>query len=179
MEFDAVLIPARRASSIAQGLWHDRTINDDLDDCVASCPEKIALTAVQAESEKVTHFTYSELSNMADRVALGLSKLGVTRNDVVACQLPNWWQFTVTYLACSRIVKPHVMLHFGVYLEGKIAHQQFGPLFDQRHDWRSRHRGIRRNQQVDLVDIKQFRVNTWGICRVALIVIGRELDLAT
>jgi len=103
MEFDAVLIPARRASSIAQGLWHDRTINDDLDDCVASCPEKIALTAVQAESEKVTHFTYSELSNMADRVALGLSKLGVTRNDVVACQLPNWWQFTVTYLACSRI----------------------------------------------------------------------------
>ena len=103
MEFDAVLIPARRASSIAQGLWHDRTINDDLDDCVASCPEKIALTAVQAESEKVTYFTYSELSNMADRVALGLSKLGVTRNDVVACQLPNWWQFTVTYLACSRI----------------------------------------------------------------------------
>jgi len=22
---------------------------------------------------------------------------------VVACQLPNWWQFTITYLACSRI----------------------------------------------------------------------------
>lgn len=103
MEFDAVLIPARRANSIAQGLWHDRTINDDLDACVASCPDKVAVTAVQAETEKVTRFTYRELSNMADRVAVGLTKLGVTRNDVVACQLPNWWQFTITYLACSRI----------------------------------------------------------------------------
>ena len=103
MEFDAVLIPARRANSIAQGLWHDRTINDDLDACVASCPDKMAVTAVQAETEKVTRFTYRELSNMADRVAVGLTKLGVTRNDVVACQLPNWWQFTITYLACSRI----------------------------------------------------------------------------
>ena len=40
---------------------------------------------------------------MADRIAVGLSRLGVGRNDVVACQLPNWWQFTLTYLACSRI----------------------------------------------------------------------------
>ena len=24
-------------------------------------------------------------------------------NDVVSMQLPNWWQFTLTYLACSRI----------------------------------------------------------------------------
>ena len=103
MEFDAVLIPARRANSIAHGLWHDRTINDDLDACVSSCPDKIAVTAVQAETEKVTRFTYRELSNMADRVAVGLTKLGVMRNDVVACQLPNWWQFTITYLACSRI----------------------------------------------------------------------------
>lgn len=103
MEFDAVLIPTRRAHSIAQGLWHDRTINDDLDACVAMCPDKTALTAVQAESGKVTRFTYRELSLMADRVAVGLSKLGVGHNDIVACQLPNWWQFTVTYLACSRL----------------------------------------------------------------------------
>ena len=40
---------------------------------------------------------------MADRIAVGLSRLGVGRNDVVAMQLPNWWQFTLTYLACSSI----------------------------------------------------------------------------
>ncbi|MBO9356234.1 cyclohexanecarboxylate-CoA ligase [Bordetella petrii] len=102
MEFDAVLIPPRRAASIAQGLWHDRTINDDLDACLAECPDKIALTAVSAE-HGTREFSYRDMAAMADRIAVGLSRLGIGRNDVVACQLPNWWQFTLTYLACSRI----------------------------------------------------------------------------
>jgi len=103
MEFDAVLIAPRRAQSVAQGFWPDRTINDELGACVAACPNKLALTAVQAENGATTRFTYRELAAMADRVAVGLTKLGVGRNDIVACQLPNWWQFTVVYLACSRI----------------------------------------------------------------------------
>lgn len=103
MEFDAVLLPPRRAASIAAGLWHDRTINDDLDACVAHCPDKVALTAVRLDSGAVRRFSYRELATLADRVAVGLSRLGVGRGDVVAMQLPNWWQFTVLYLACSRI----------------------------------------------------------------------------
>jgi len=103
MEFDAVLLPARRARMIAQGLWHDRTINDELDACLAACPDKLALTAYRVEAGDVRRFTYRELAQMADRVAVGLTRLGVQKNDIVACQLPNWWQFTVTYLACSRI----------------------------------------------------------------------------
>ena len=47
MQFDTVLLPPRRERLIAQGLWHDRTINDYLDACVAACPDKLALTAVQ------------------------------------------------------------------------------------------------------------------------------------
>ncbi len=103
MEFDAVLLAPRRARMIEQGLWHDRTINDDLDACLATCPDKQALTAYRLEAGDVRRFSYRELAQMADRVAVGLSRLGVKKNDVVACQLPNWWQFTVTYLACSRI----------------------------------------------------------------------------
>jgi cyclohexanecarboxylate-CoA ligase len=103
MEFDAVLLAPRRARMIEQGLWHDRTINDDLDACLAACPDKQALTAYRLEAGDVRRFSYRELAQMADRVAVGLSRLGVKKNDVVACQLPNWWQFTVTYLACSRI----------------------------------------------------------------------------
>jgi cyclohexanecarboxylate-CoA ligase len=103
MEFDAVLIAPRRAACVAQGYWHDRTINDDLGRCLQSVPDKVALTAVQMESGKTKRFTYRELSAMADRIAVGLTRLGVGRNDVVSCQLPNWWQFTLTYLACSRI----------------------------------------------------------------------------
>jgi len=103
MEFDAVLLPPRRARMIAQGLWHDRTINHELDACVAQCPDKLALTAYRMESGAVTRLTYRELARLADRVAVGLHRLGVRKNDIVACQLPNWWQFTVVYLACSRI----------------------------------------------------------------------------
>ncbi|MBO9649783.1 MAG: cyclohexanecarboxylate-CoA ligase [Variovorax sp.] len=103
MEFDAVLIPPRRARMMAQGLWHDRTINDDLDACVADSPDKVALTALRVEEGDTTRFTYRELARMADRIAVGLARLGVRRGDVVACQLPNWWQFTLTYLACARI----------------------------------------------------------------------------
>ena len=103
MEFDAVLLPPRRAAAVAGGFWRDRTINDDLDACLAACPDKTALTAVRVEEGGVTRFTYRELATLADRAAIGLSKLGVGRNDVVAMQLPNWWQFTVLYLACTRI----------------------------------------------------------------------------
>lgn len=40
---------------------------------------------------------------MTNKIALGLKQLGVAKNDVVSCQLPNWWEFTLLYLACSRI----------------------------------------------------------------------------
>ncbi|HYF58138.1 MAG TPA: cyclohexanecarboxylate-CoA ligase [Burkholderiaceae bacterium] len=103
MEFDAILLPPRRAASIAAGLWHDRTINDALDACVAACPDRLALTALRVEAGETRRFTYRELATMADRIAVGLSRLGVGRGDVVAMQLPNWWQFTALYLACSRI----------------------------------------------------------------------------
>ncbi len=103
MEFDAVLIPPRRAHCVASGLWQDKTINDYLDECVARFPDKIALTAVQVDGATPTRFTYREMATMADRIAVGLTRLGVVRNDVVSCQLPNSWQLTLTYLACSRI----------------------------------------------------------------------------
>ncbi len=103
MDFDAILLPPRRAESIAKGWWFDRTINHELDACVAAYPDKVALTAVRSDSGELRRFTYRELSQLADRIAVGLARLGVGRNDVVSMQLPNWWQFSVLYLACSRI----------------------------------------------------------------------------
>lgn len=79
MEFDAVLLPPRRTQRVAEGHWRDRTINDALDACVATCPDKLALTALQVETGATTRFTYRELARMADRIAVGLSRLGVGR----------------------------------------------------------------------------------------------------
>ena len=103
MDFDPVLISGRREEMVERGLWHDRTINDYLDGCLAAHPDKPALVALRLEDRATRRFSYRELAAMADRIAVGLARLGLGRNDVVACQLPNWWQFTVLYLACSRI----------------------------------------------------------------------------
>lgn len=103
MEFDPVLLPPRRDHSVQSGHWHERTINDELDACAGGHPDKVALTAVRADTGETRRFTYAELARLADRMAVGLARLGVGRNDVVAMQLPNWWQFTLLYLACSRI----------------------------------------------------------------------------
>ena len=104
MEFDPVLLPPRRAASIAQGLWHDRTINDDLDACVAALPRQArADGGARSRPAPCGASPTASSRRMADRIAVGLARLGVGRNDVVAMQLPNWWQFTLLYLACSRI----------------------------------------------------------------------------
>ncbi|HZF83092.1 MAG TPA: cyclohexanecarboxylate-CoA ligase [Burkholderiaceae bacterium] len=103
MEFDAILLPPRRDASIAQGLWPDRTVNDELDACLAECPDKTALTALHADGMPGRRLSYRALAQLADRMAVGLHRLGVRRNDVVAMQLPNGWPFTALYLACSRI----------------------------------------------------------------------------
>ncbi len=47
--------------------------------------------------------TYGELGDRVDRIAAGLVGLGVGRGDVVAFQLPNWWEFMALFFACSRI----------------------------------------------------------------------------
>ncbi|MGC3984489.1 MAG: cyclohexanecarboxylate-CoA ligase [Pseudorhodoferax sp.] len=103
MDFDAVLLPPRRAASVAQGHWADRTVCDLLDAAARACPEQLALAAWRSDADQARRFSYHELAAMADRIAVGLARLGVGRNDVVAMQLPNWWQFSLLTLACARL----------------------------------------------------------------------------
>ncbi|MEH2514912.1 hypothetical protein V1279_000485 [Bradyrhizobium sp. AZCC 1610] len=59
----------------------------------------------------------------------------------------------------GRIVEPHVVADLAVHLEREIPHQQQAALLDERHDRRGRHRRVRREQEVDLVDIHELRVD--------------------
>jgi cyclohexanecarboxylate-CoA ligase len=103
MHFDADNLPVRRPSMVKAGHWRDITINQSLDQSVAKYGNQLALAATQFDSGEERTFTYGELNTMVNRVAVGLYRLGVRANDVVAVQLPNWWEFTVTHLACARI----------------------------------------------------------------------------
>jgi acyl-CoA synthetase (AMP-forming)/AMP-acid ligase II len=47
--------------------------------------------------------SFAEWDRLSARAALGLLALGVAPGDVVAYQLPNWWEAAVIFLAAARI----------------------------------------------------------------------------
>jgi cyclohexanecarboxylate-CoA ligase len=47
--------------------------------------------------------SFAEWERLAQRAALGLRALGVGPGDVVAYQLPNWWEAAVMFLAAARV----------------------------------------------------------------------------
>ena len=168
MEFDAVLLPPRRAESVARGYWHDRTINDDLDVCCAACPDKLALTAVRQDTAEVRRFTYRQLAALTDRIAVGLSRLGVGRNDVVAMQLPNWWQFSLLYLACSRlgaVLNPLMPIFRERELSFMLKHGEAKVLVVPRQFRNFDHEAMARSLQPQLPSLKRVVVADGGGCR--------------
>jgi cyclohexanecarboxylate-CoA ligase len=103
MSFTIQLTEARRAAMHAAGLWPDRLLIDFLDEAVADEPNRLAIAGTQAAGDVSTRLTYAELARHIERIAVGLSRLGIQPGEVVSFQLPNWWQFVAVYLACVRI----------------------------------------------------------------------------
>jgi len=85
------------------GYWLDKTVDQLLNEAITRTPDKISIIADRADREQAFRLTYRELGNLVDRGASSLSRLGVGPRDVVTVQLPNWWEFVVTALACSKI----------------------------------------------------------------------------
>ena len=103
MKFDAVLVEPRRARMEAAGLWQGRTPLDHFEACLAEKPAATALVGVRVGTGTRAAFTYAELDRLSWRAAAGLRRLGLKRDDVLACQLPNSWEFLVLYLACCKL----------------------------------------------------------------------------
>ena len=103
MDFDAVLLPPRKEKMLQQGYWLNTTILESLNQAVHQNPDKVALVSYKTEEQSEKSFTYREILHAAQKIALGLKNLGVQKQDIVSCQLPNWWEFTLLYIACRRI----------------------------------------------------------------------------
>jgi cyclohexanecarboxylate-CoA ligase len=85
------------------GYWLDKTVDQLLSEAIARTPDKVSIIADRADREQALRLTYREVGNLVDRAAVSLRRLGVGPRDVVTVQLPNWWEFVVTALACSKI----------------------------------------------------------------------------
>ena len=103
METHPILPDARKRAMKASGLWPDRTLLDDFDRWVEASPGRVAIVDHNSMTGASTSLTYASLSQKVDRIAAGLARLGVGRNDVVSMQLPNWWQFVALHLAALRL----------------------------------------------------------------------------
>jgi cyclohexanecarboxylate-CoA ligase len=101
MAFEIFLPQSRIAAS--RGLWPDRLPIDDLDAAVAKHPDRTAFVGLNSALRREVRLTYAELGERVDKIAAGLVGLGVGKGDVVAFQLPNWWEFTALFYACNRI----------------------------------------------------------------------------
>jgi len=97
------LTAARLAREAERGVWPERVATEWFDHWVATRPDDTAIVAFREEDRSTTLLTYAELNHRVSAVASVLAECGVTRGDVVAFQLPNWWEFVAIYLATVRI----------------------------------------------------------------------------
>ncbi len=84
-----------------RGYWRDETFLDDLRRYASETPDKAALIGHRADGERI--ISYGELERVTEIFASRLADLGVKRGEVVAAQLPNWWEVLPLGLACARI----------------------------------------------------------------------------
>ena len=87
----------------AGGYWPDRTVDEFLVEAIARTPDKAAVVGYRVDRPTPVRLSYSELGDKVAKAAAALRRLGVGRGDVVAVQLPNWWEFVVVSLAGSRL----------------------------------------------------------------------------
>jgi cyclohexanecarboxylate-CoA ligase len=103
MKFDTPMLDVRRKEMRAGGYWRDELCIDHLDHCVAQVPDKTAIAGFNSMEGEGRRLSYREFGMLVDRMAVGLAELGIEKNDIVSCQLPNWWQFAALAFACWRI----------------------------------------------------------------------------
>ena len=86
------------------GWWRDQTFLDDLQRNAEDRPEKPALVAYRHDDDAQPRIVdYAELARVTESYAAALVDLGIKNGDVVAVQLPNWWEAAPLGLACARI----------------------------------------------------------------------------
>ncbi|MFI4989154.1 MAG: AMP-binding protein, partial [Alphaproteobacteria bacterium] len=87
------------------GYWTATTSNERLDANAAATPAREALVDVRQR------LTWREYHRRVQRLAAHWLKLGLTRDDVIAVQLPNWNEFAIAVNAAMMLGIPFCQFH--------------------------------------------------------------------
>ncbi|HET6381193.1 MAG TPA: AMP-binding protein [candidate division Zixibacteria bacterium] len=97
--------PELVAEYTARGYWVDTTSNEALEQAAAAFPERVALVDGR---RRVTYRRYWEETQ---RLAAHWVALGLTSNDVIAIQLPNWSEFAIAVSSAMLAGIPFCQYH--------------------------------------------------------------------
>jgi len=87
------------------GIWTDRAIIDVLESQATAFPERTALVDARGR------MTYGEYFAAAQRIATRFVELGLSRDDVIAVQLPNWKEFALVVAGAMLAGIPFCQFH--------------------------------------------------------------------
>ena len=102
---DPQIPPSRMQAFMEAGYWTEATTNEWLEAAARAQSEKIALFDPRMRLDYATYF------KQAERLAARLAVLGLTADDVVAIQLPNWNEFAIAINAAMLIGVPFCQYH--------------------------------------------------------------------
>jgi cyclohexanecarboxylate-CoA ligase len=94
---DTTLTPEQIARFTTGGHWRDESLETYLDRWATRRPDKTAVV------DALGRHSYAELAALVERVAYGLAAHGVEPGGVISCQLPNWNETIVLFLAAARL----------------------------------------------------------------------------
>jgi non-ribosomal peptide synthetase component E (peptide arylation enzyme) len=101
MTFD----PERAKEYSARGYWTHQTSNEALEDTARRFPDKIALV------DSRRRVTYQQYHREVQRLAAHWLALGLTKDDVIGVQLPNWSEFAVAINSAMLAGIPFCQYH--------------------------------------------------------------------
>ena len=91
------LTDARILAMTRAGFWGNETLDVRLDRWARERPSRTALV------DGRSRYTWEALARAVDRMAYGLAAHGVGRGSVISCQLPNWNEAAIVFLAALRL----------------------------------------------------------------------------
>ena len=94
---DTTLTEARIRAMTGAGHWRDESLEGYLDRWARERPARTALVDGRGR------YSWEALARAVDRVAHGLRAHGLEPGGVVSCQLPNWNEVVVLFLAALRL----------------------------------------------------------------------------
>ena len=106
MRIDEPHIPASRMAEYREaGYWRETTSNDWLEAAAGGAPERLAL------QDRCGRLDYRTYLRQVQRLAARFVAMGLTSDDVIAVQLPNWNEFAIAVNAAMLAGIPFCQYH--------------------------------------------------------------------